>query len=388
MVSKIELFDHQIEARDKLKNGSILYGEVGSGKTLTGLAYYQKYESDKKLFVITTAKKRNTGDWEYEAGLLGITDLVVDSWNNIKNYTEVKNAFFIFDEQRVVGYGAWTKSFLKMSKFNRWILLTGTPGDTWSDYIPVMIANGFYRNKTDFIEQHIEYDRFVKYPKIKKYHNEGKLMRLRRMLLVTMPIKRTTVRHRHYLETDYDEDLYRQIVKTRWNPYTNEPAQHAGELSQIFRRIVATSDGRIHEAAWQLNHIRKVIVFYNYNYELEILRDLCEFVHKPFAEYNGHKHEDIPDTEEWAYLVQYTAGAEGWNCIETDHILFYSPNYSYKIIEQAEGRIDRLNTPYRDLNYTYLTSNSSIDNAVLKAITNKKAFNESVWEKRMFNARK
>ena len=162
-----ELYPHQIEALDKLRSGAILYGDVGSGKPLTSLAYYIKVFPKRKLYIITTAKKRDSGDWEEEAAMLGIQDIVVDSWNNIKNYVETTEAFFIFDEQRVVGYQAWSKTFIKIARFNKWILLSGTPGDVWSDYIPVFIANGFYRNKTDFTEQHIEYDRFSKYPKIK-----------------------------------------------------------------------------------------------------------------------------------------------------------------------------------------------------------------------------
>ena len=378
----IQLYPHQLEAYEDLHNGCILCGDVGTGKTLTGLYYYlNKISHNRKLYVLTTAKKRDDGDWPAEAKLLGINEIVVDSWNNIKNYTQVKNAFFIFDEQRVVGSGTWAKSFIKIAKNNPWILLSGTPGDTWMDYIPVFVANGFYKNRTDFIEQHVEYDRFAKYPKVKRYHNTNKLLRLRRRVLIRMTMQRHTLRHRNYMETYYDEELYKEAVTRRWNVFDDKPMRTKSEFVQVVRRIVATSDGRIHEAGWQLTHQRKVIVFYNYDYELMILRDLCEFLGKPFAEYNGHKHEDIPKNREWAYLVQYTAGAEGWNCTETDHMLFYSPNYSWKVTEQSEGRIDRLNTPFTDLNYTYLTSKAQIDKDVIKANLTKRKFNESAWVK-------
>lgn len=378
----IQLYPHQLEAYEDLHNGCILCGDVGTGKTLTGLYYYlNKISHNRKLYVLTTAKKRDDGDWPAEAKLLGINEIVVDSWNNIKNYTQVKNAFFIFDEQRVVGSGTWAKSFIKIAKNNPWILLSGTPGDTWMDYIPVFVANGFYKNRTDFIEQHVEYDRFAKYPKVKRYHNTNKLLRLRRRVLIRMTMQRHTLRHRNYMETYYDEELYKEAVTRRWNVFDDKPMRTKSEFVQVVRRIVATSDGRIHEAGWQLTHQRKVIVFYNYDYELMILRDLCEFLGKPFAEYNGHKHEDIPKNREWAYLVQYTAGAEGWNCTETDHMLFYSPNYSWKVTEQSEGRIDRLNTPFTDLHYTYLTSKAQIDKDVIKANLTKRKFNESAWVK-------
>lgn len=378
----MELFPHQIEALGKLKSGSILNGGVGTGKTFTALAYYMKDHGKKDLYVITTAKKRNNGDWVKEAEAIGIKELVVDSWNNITNYLSISNAFFIFDEQRVVGYNTWGKTFIKISKVNNWILLSATPGDTWEDYIPVFIANGFYRNKTDFIEQHVEYDRFSKFPKIKAYHNQGKLFNFRRMLLVQMDMERHTTRMRKYVNTDYDKVMMKNVMVNRWNPFTDEPILNASEFTQVTRRLVAEHKDRQWYAKFIMSVHDKIIVFYNYTYELEILINICESLEKPYSMYNGRKHQEIPETDEWIYLVQYTAGAEGWNCIDTDAMLFYSLNYSYKIMEQAEGRIDRLNTPYINLEYFNLTSLSPIDKNVRKAIEKKKRFNASAFGRR------
>ena len=377
-----ELYPHQIEALDKLSSGAILYGDVGSGKTLTSLAFYIKTCPERKLYIITTAKKRDSGDWEEEAAMLGIQRIVVDSWNNIQKYKSNRNAFFIFDEQRVVGYQAWSKAFIFIAKNNQWILLSGTPGDVWSDYIPVFCANGFYRNKTDFIEQHVEYDRFSKYPKIKAYHNEGKLMKLRRKILVPMKIVRKTTRNRKHVKTEFDKKMYKEVMANRWNVFTESPIQNASEYTQVLRQLVATHYDRVWHAKWIMDVHDKIIVFYNYNYELDILMNVCNELGKPHAQWNGKKHEPIPETDDWIYLVQYTAGAEGWNCTETNVMLFYSLNYSYRIMEQAEGRIDRINTKFTKLEYFYLTSTSSIDNSVRKAIESKKRFNESVWATR------
>lgn len=379
MESKVQLYDHQIKALNKLKSGSVLCGKVGSGKTLAGLSFYLKDYKERELYVITTAKKRNSGEWEEEAALLGITNLVVDSWNNIKNYAKVYGAFFIFDEQRVVGSGTWAKTFIKMARRNKWIMLSATPGDEWKDYIPLFMANGFYRTKEEFVDMHIEYDPYVKFPRIKRYHNEGILVRHRQSILVMMPVKRHTLRHRTYRETDYDEELYKIAMKERWDPFDNKPIKNASKLLQVLRRITGTSDSRIHEAAWQIIHAKRLIIFYNYEYEREILVDLCEFLGVYAAEYTGNRHDPLPTTKEWIYIVQYTAGAEGWNCTSTDSILFYSPNYSYKITEQAEGRIDRINTKYIDLNYTILTSKAPIDQAVIRANIKKQKFNEQAW---------
>lgn len=378
----IELYPHQLKAVQQLKIGSILYGEVGTGKTLTSLYFYKLYHSKSKLIIITTAKKRDSGDWEEEAAMLDIQSVHVDSWQNIENYKTIQNAFFIFDEQRVVGNGKWVKSFIKISKRNKWILLSGTPGDKWEDYIPVFIANGFYRNKTDFSDQHLIYNRYVKFPQVVGYMNEGKLYSNRRKVLVEMKMERTTTRYRKNIFVDYDKDSFRNVRDNRWNIYTDEPIKNISEYMSVIRKIINSDPSRIFAAKFLMDIHDRVIVFYNYSYELELLKNACEELDKPYLQWNGRKHEDLPEEGNWIYLVQYTAGAEGWNCITTDTIIFYSLNYSYKVIEQCEGRIDRLNTPFSDLYYYYIQSNSPLDTKIRQSIDKKKKFNTSVWAKR------
>ena len=379
----VPLYDYQQDAVDRLKNGSILCGGVGSGKSRTSLAYYYKVARTKDLYIITTARKRDTKEWEDEVEPFDLKRKVtIDSWNNIGKYKDIVGAFFIFDEQRVVGYGAWVKSFLKITRVNEWILLSATPGDTWQDYIPVFIANGFYRNKTEFAREHIIYSRFSKYPKIDRYVNEGKLLRLRRQILVTMDFKRKTVSHHEDIYVSYDISLYKDVTRSRWDPYKNEPIPDASGLCYVWRKIVNTSEARQLALLEIFEKHPKLIVFYNFNYELDILKEVFgAYAGVQVAEWNGHKHESIPTGPSWVYLVQYTAGAEGWNCITTDTIVFYSQNYSYKIRQQAAGRIDRLNTPYTDLYYYHLKSRSGIDLAISKALKEKKKFNESKYVK-------
>lgn len=379
----VPLYDYQQDAVDRLKNGSILCGGVGSGKSRTSLAYYYKVARTKDLYIITTARKRDTKEWDDEVKPFNLKcKVTIDSWNNIGKYKDIVGSFFIFDEQRVVGYGAWVKSFLKITRVNEWILLSATPGDTWQDYIPVFIANGFYRNKTEFAREHIIYSRFSKYPKIDRYVNEGKLLRLRRQILVTMDFKRKTVSHHEDVYVSYDIPLYKDVTRSRWDPYKNEPIPDASGLCYVWRKIVNTSEARQLALLEIFEKHPKLIVFYNFNYELDILKEIFgAYAGVQVAEWNGHKHESIPTGSSWVYLVQYTAGAEGWNCITTDTIVFYSQNYSYKIRQQAAGRIDRLNTPYTDLYYYHLKSRSGIDLAISKALKEKKKFNESKYVK-------
>jgi hypothetical protein len=400
----IKLFDYQIKAIEQMKNGCILNGGVGSGKSLTALGYYYTQQggpiedlnggemSDMKnprdLYIITTARKRDTMEWDKELANFLLTThpevayypnhrVIVDSWNNIKKYKDVYGAFFIFDEQRVVGSGAWVKAFLNIARKNHWILLSATPGDTWSDYIPVFVANGFYRNKTEFLRQHAVYSRYTKYPKIDRYVDTGILMRYRKQILIDMDFKRETIAHHEDIYVRYDTSAYKDLSKLRWNPYTNEPIVNAAELCYTWRKIVNSDTSRQLALLELFEKHPKMIVFYNFDYELDILKGLYYGNNTKVAEWNGHKHESVPTGESWVYLVQYTAGCEGWNCITTDTIVFYSQNYSYKVMQQAAGRTDRLNTPYTDLYYYHLKSRSGIDLAISRALTEKRNFNES-----------
>ena len=374
----IELYPYQRKAVDRLHNGSVLCGKVGSGKSLTGLFYYMENHIDKPLYIITVAKKRNDREWHRDFEALGI-DGVVDSWNNIEKYTDVKGAFFIFDEQRAIGYGKWGMAFIHIARKNNWIMLTATPGDVWMDWMCIFIANNFYRNKTDFVDQHVEYNPYSKFPQIRRYHKTDKLERFRKYLAVPMQDFRTTKLNRKYINADFDKDLYKSVVKTRFNPYTEEPIMNASEFTQVLRRIINTSERRRIHAKQEIMTRDKVIVFYNYTYELDILKEICQELDRAYYQWNGQKHEAIPDAETWVYLVQYTAGAEGWNCITTDTILFYSLNYSYRIMEQSEGRINRVNTSFKNLYYVYLKSPASIDDAIERSIRSKKKFNERNW---------
>lgn len=404
-MSKQFLYDYQMDAVKKMTNGCILNGGVGSGKSRTGLYYYFKEQGGsinpdyvpmkhkpKDLYIITTARKRDDLEWEGELvpfllsthpdqNVFYGNKVVVDSWNNIKKYSDISGAFFIFDEQRVVGSGAWVKSFLKIARGNDWILLSATPGDTWSDYIPVFIANGFYKNKSEFLREHVVYSRFSKYPKIDRYLNTGRLVRLRNRILIDMDFTRHTIPHHEDVYCRYDISKYKDAIKTRWDPYKNEPIQQASGLCYILRRVVNEDESRQQALLEIFEQHPKMIVFYNFDYELDILKGIYYGNNCEIAEWNGHAHQPIPQSERWVYLVQYTAGCEGWNCVRTDTIVFYSQNYSYKVMEQASGRIDRLNTPFRDLYYYHLKSRSGIDLAISKALKEKKQFNERKFVK-------
>lgn len=382
-----ELKPHQEEALKQLRDGKILWGGVGSGKSKVAAAYYVLEHPHQDVYVITTAKKRDSKDWEGEfarivvgkeqsASLHGI--LHVDSWNNIEKYRNVKDAFFIFDEQRLVGAGTWVKAFLAIAKHNQWILLSATPGDTWLDYIPVFVANGFYRNRTEFKREHVIYAPFTKFPKVDRYVGTGKLLKLRNQILVHMRYEKQTVRHEKTVIVKHNERLLQEVLKNRWHLFQDRPIKDISELFGVLRRVVNEDPARVRAIEELLETHPKIVIFYNFNYELEALKRMGNqlFLIKGvnYSEWNGWRHEDLPTGDSWIYLVQYVAGAEGWNCVETDTIVFYSLTYSYKLWEQAHGRIDRLDTPFLDLYYYVLRSKSAIDTAIWRSLKAKKSF--------------
>ena len=387
---------NQRDAVNRLKSGSILVGGTGSGKSRTALVYYfskvcggkiiDRFEEVKEhipLYIITTAAKRDKKEWEDELKEFPILQTTIDSWNNIKKYVDIEDAFFIFDEQRVVGSGAWSKSFIKITKKNRWLLLTATPGDTWSDYIPVFIANGFYKNRTEFLRRHAVFSRYTNFPKIERYVETNHLAKLKDSIQIKMNVERKTITHRINIVLDYDKDLYKEMSTNRWDFLEDKPIENASRYTQLQRRIVNSDPSRIERLKEIIESHRKVIIFYNFNYERDSILDLLRTMKISVGELNGFAHSEIPSTDDWAYLVQYNSGSEGWNCIKTNVIVFFSLNYSYRMTHQAAGRIDRRNTPFEDLYYYYFYSNSSIDKAILKSLESKKDFNEKKYYEKM-----
>lgn len=396
------LYDYQRDAVDKLRCGCVLNGGVGSGKSRTGLYYYFKENGGSivgddytpmsnpvDLYIITTAMKRNKLEWEEELLPYRLSPdpelnyydnkVVIDSWNNIKKYVEVKGAFFVLDECHITGFGTWTKAFLKIAKLNQWIVLSATPADNWLEFAPLFIANGFYRNKSEFIDEHVIYSRFSKYPKVERFVNTGRLLRLKSQILVDMDFQRQTVRHHEDIYCSYNSEMYKQVMKMRWDPFKFEPIMQASGLCYVLRRIVNSDVSRQVALLEILEKVPKAIIFYSFDYELEILLNLKYIDGTEIAQYNGHVHEPLPTGDRWVYLVNYTGGCEGWNAITTDTLIYFSQSYSYKQTEQAAGRIDRVNTPYRDLRYYHLKSRSGIDLAISKALSQKKNFNETKW---------
>lgn len=396
------LYDYQLEAVNQLRNGSILCGSVGAGKSRAGLFYYFKenggwidengyipMKNPQDLYIITTAKKRDSCEWTGELSNFLMSDnldvnyyknkIVVESWNNFPKFKDVKGAFFLLDEQRLVSNGSWVKTFLKIAKNNNWILLTATPGDSYVEYLPVFLANGFFKNRTEFNREHVIYSRFTKYPKIERYVNTRRLDRLRDRVLVKMNYQHQINTHHEDVYCNYDISMCKDAMKNRWNPYTQEPIINASGLCYILRRIVNSDESRQMKLLELLEDIPRAIIFYSFDYEREILLNLGYRDGVEVAEWSGHAHMPIPDGEKWVYICQYTSACEGWECTRTNVIIFYSQNYSYKVMTQAAGRIDRLNTPYTDLYYYHLKSRSGIDLAISRALSQKRNFNEGKY---------
>lgn len=397
----IELYPHQQLAVEKIRSGCILKGGVGSGKSITALYYYfvkecdgivhhgepSKLRAPRHLYIITTARKRDSHEWERELCRFNLTEVTIDSWNNIGKYTSVCSAFFIFDEHKAIGQGKWAKSFIQIAKKNHWVILSATPGDAWIDYVPVFIANGYYKNRSEFMREHVVFKPYVKFPMIDRYVNVQKLINIRDQVLVEMRFTKMTERHDVIIPVGYSKSVYSQVMRERKNIFVDgaPPIQNISEFCSVLRKIVNSSENRIVAVRKLIRENPRLLIFYNFDYELDILRQVCFEEGVYTAEWNGHKHMDVPTVEgPWVYLLQYTASSEAWECTSTNTVCFFSLSYSYKTMEQSKGRIDRLNTPFQDLYYYFLVSDASLDRRIQMSLNGKKDFNEGKFAGRYF----
>ena len=220
-------------------------------------------------------------------------------------YEKVEDAFFVFDEQRLVGSGAWVKSFQKIAKNNNWVLLTATPGDTWMDYVPIFVANGFFKNATEFKREHVVYAPYSKYPKIIRYLGVRTLEKYRNIVLVEMPYAKHTERNLIDIVLPHDKELFKKVTVDRWHVYEDRPIRDVSEMFHVMRKVVNSDPHRLEALRELLETHPKMIVYYSFNYELEILRTLANQM--PVAEWNGHRKQPIPNTDRWVYLVQYVS---------------------------------------------------------------------------------
>ena len=384
----IKLLKYQEEAIQKLHSGSVLYGATGSGKSLTGLAYYMRCWSHLDLYIITTSKKRNAGEWEEEIAKLGCPPpKAIDSWNRLKNYRMVSDAFFLFDEHKVGGHGKWAQSMITIAKKNKWILLTATPGDVWDDYASIFIANEFVKNKTTWNEDFCIFDRISKYPKIIGYQREDVLKNMRDAVLVPMEYQSEKVPIPYVIpyKVDHEEEAYVLARRKSLRHPEMRAFRNTSAMFAYMRMNLPDKESKIQALADVLKKEPKAIIFYNFTPEKYEIENAARQVNIPFFQYNGQIKDNVPDGDTWVYAVQYTAGAEAWNCITCRTVIFYSMNYSYKVMTQAKGRIDRCNSPFDELHYYYFISpDFEIDQEILNALTRKEKFNEEALANKHF----
>lgn len=88
----------------------------------------------------------------------------------------------------------------------------------------------------------------------------------------------------------------------------------------------------------------RLIVFYNFNSELERLKEICEKFDKPTSEVNGAKHDltNYNDCDNSVTLVQYQAGSMGINLQLSNKIIYFTPPLSSELFEQSKKRIHRI----------------------------------------------
>lgn len=144
--------------------------------------------------------------------------------------------------------------------------------------------------------------------------------------------------------------------------------QYNQEKLEAFRDLVESTNDRL-------------IVFYNFNAELEKLWDIANECNKPVSVVNGKERDTFNYTrdENSITFIQYQAGAMGLNLQKANRIIYYTPPLSSELFEQSKKRIHRIGQG-KTCFYYYLTCKGSVEEKIYKTLAMRKDFTDKLFE--------
>lgn len=397
-----DLYDFQKDAVAHLLTGRhFIISGVGSGKTamaLTWAAEQCRQTGKHKVLVVTTASKVRTGDFEKEDKIW--TDdsekreMAVISWHKLKAWVEqnwkgLDEWVVIFDEaQRSKGYSTGMgKAFLKITKQNPdWAGFTGTPGDTWADYISYFVATNQTRNKTAYLHEFANVQTYKGYPEIVGWRNEDRLKAMWAHISYapdTSIVAQQLPKEQYRTITLPKPRAYSKTLKTRLNEQ-GEFLDTAGAMVAELRRLCFTKDKQQWVADFVEGVESGVVMFYNYIATGDKLAEICE---KALGK-SGRvwridgKHHEIPTAEtigaKDVVLCQWQSGSEALNFQFLHYWVGVELCYSNSMLQQAMGRIRRIGQEH-PMSFYRLLTDGTIEQDIAEALKNKKEFSEKVW---------
>lgn len=126
----------------------------------------------------------------------------------------------------------------------------------------------------------------------------------------------------------------------------------------------------------------RMVIFYNFNAELEQLKVICEELDKPISQVNGSVKDldNFENIDNTVLLVQYQAGAMGLNLQKANKIIYFSLTESSDLFEQSKKRIHRIGTTQPCFYYILMCENS-VEEDIYKSLLLKQDYNDALFKK-------
>ena len=279
------------------------------------------------------------------------------------------------------------KAFLQITKKTAdWAGFTATPGDTWIKFYAYFTATKLVVNKTDFISKYCVMQTYRGFPEIVKYRNEETLKSMWKKISVapdTAKMLAELPEETHKTIQFKAPSTYKKTLKTRMTP-DGEMLETSGALCAELRRQCFTTEKK----QWVKDFVEglgtNAVFFYNF---IKTGDELEEVITKALPKgarvwrIDGKRHE-IP-TEETigrydVVICQWQSGSEALNFQFMNYWVAIELCYSYSTAIQARGRIKRIGQK-KHMHYSYLLTEGTIEQAVLKCLKNKGEFAEEIW---------
>ena len=421
----LKLYPHQQAAlaETQEKNKVAYYLDMGLGKTFVGAEKMRELGAQVNLII---CQKSKIDDWiehfkeHYNAKILYPYDLTNSHemkrfFNEVKlnsgepfvgiiNYelafrrpelAELKDFTLMLDESSLIQNEQAKRSKFILNKLQpaNVILLSGTPTGgkyekLWSQLhlLGWKISKKLFYNS--FVDFHYEDNEGFPFMVIDGYKNEERLKRkmrehgcifMKTEEVIDLPeqihqtIKVPTAKEYRKFRKDCicmvdGSELVGDTTLTKMLYERQLCGQYSKDKLQAFQELLESTNDRL-------------IVFYNFNAELEALKGICDSVERPYSVVNGeskdlyaYEHESGSIT-----LIQYQAGAMGLNLQKANKIVYFTPPLSSELFEQSKKRIHRVGQS-KTCFYYYLTCGGSIEEKIYRTLAMRKSYTEALFE--------
>ncbi|MBL0992197.1 MAG: DEAD/DEAH box helicase [Escherichia coli] len=421
----MKLFDYQKEAIENFESKPLNLSDVGTGKSYMSIGSYVKSECSK-LLIICLAPKVNDFVEDSEIFNLNVTalnkgtkknkellsesNLVAISFESSWRLTELnkwvdKDTFIIIDESHKVSVSKskvtkFVMGLSKRAKYN--YLCTATPvsnGKLENWYPQLFISNVFRKPKKEFeqlfVIKQMRQMGSMRFMQITGYRNEH---------LLEQMIDEASVKYKRdkgYLPEDYvyktkKPAMYNKLKKSRLYKDDNDLRVELDNSSKLFNSLRQVSHGFLNgiskqvskepferlDAILETHNNERVVIFYNYKWEAEMLKQLLDKLKRPYGEYNGSVKDLKPfkNNDNGVVLAQYKSASTGINDFVISNVMvFNSMPLSSTEYLQAKGRTDRHGQDKTPL-YYHIVPDTPIEKKIFSVVTNGKDFTNEMIE--------